>query len=1121
MPRSDGKFDYHRRQLKEARALIRNRMSWLAGFPVFQPAAPFHWIRLEDFRQGLPAQPISIEWIRGSVQGIKKLELLGDDTWQQLGRDSQWIHRATAIVQWASQERTQPNASIDSLLDSPAFPTRLARTYQQLVADIPDLQPLLATVLFSLASAPKAPDPQELRWIERHRDRLIALRKNIPSSSPLRWLRAAWCFFELRKELPEWLGHSLLDLVGKEALWRLDADKPHGRLLDLQRQICDAVLNPSCHVYLHEPGTDSAASQTEGFLHRLVAMQSKERTSAIALLGKLVDQGWAERLEAIQGKIDSQLAILIQSLEAWEHYPRGSESDQQHRKLMSDLADFSIPPPELTEANQLSPLLHSVERLSQHPKRTKSWLELLQRIPGDCASMKRWLFNRWEKVLRYTLRYQECDSNLERWKKQLSWLFTQNPRQHLLIEHWQSQMLLPRSDVEEWIGEMMTESYSADQIHATMETLTHLNRLRDSLPPSAWQAMLKVSAASPGAQRAAEILDAAVKSTSWSGTSFEDDLLTAMQYADPVPEVVAILEKMEGDGQSSWEWTWPEKKIPHPRIRQIARQHLLEGNYNVVKRLIQAAKLSKGKSQEWRGPVASATNDWIARFPEELQAALEALAVSTPRAAILAEELLGDTLPSQERQRQEITHLREILVDLSTHGKDTERFARVERRIENLQRRLVDPVAVSAKRLEHLAIKLRRRTEWEWIEAYDSYCRDCFMQHVASRLSPTQIDPQLLQEPYIELLDAILQLTPHFRRLGVQLLIDRHRFPSNPYKDHPANRRFIEKLAASGLAMEAWHPSDLALEGKTAKGVAYRVGFATEVLDYLQMGALFGTCLSPSEGNFYSTISNAVDINKQVLYGKTEDGQVVGRCLFALNQQGRILTYHRYHRDPEDGFELLVDRFADQLADRMRTRRASRGKVSRLVSSRWYDDGAMNLSNSIDWEAQEGPLAEILKASGTDEFLDRLVQLAGSPDEVAIHLEPLWSNELLAAQPERMLALAEAYFEHAEIEDSLRCRFLIAFRSHGSRELYRSFHRRLPLKQLCQLARRYFCGDCMNFHELGTWISFGGLILDHSPSAALRLSRQLADKFAADPQTKGSKEHQAFLEEVRRRLGNR
>ena len=125
---------------------------------------------------------------------------------------------------------------------------------------------------------------------------MIALRKNIPSSSPLRWLRAAWCFFELRKELPEWLGHSLLDLVGKEALWRLDADKPHGQLLDLQRQICDAVLNPSCHVYLHEPGTDSAASQTEGFLHRLVAMKGKERTSAIALLGKLVDKGCAERL---------------------------------------------------------------------------------------------------------------------------------------------------------------------------------------------------------------------------------------------------------------------------------------------------------------------------------------------------------------------------------------------------------------------------------------------------------------------------------------------------------------------------------------------------------------------------------------------------------------------------------------------------------------------------------------------------------------------------------------------------------------------------------------------------------------------------------------------------------
>jgi hypothetical protein len=61
----------------------------------------------------------------------------------------------------------------------------------------------------------------------------------------------------------------------------------------------------------------------------------------------------------------------------------------------------------------------------------------------------------------------------------------------------------------------------------------------------------------------------------------------------------------------------------------------------------------------------------------------------------------------------------------------------------------------------------------------------------------------------------------------------------------------------------------------------------------------------------------------------------------------------------------------------------------------------------------------------------------------------------------------------------------------------------------------------MNFHELGTWVSFGGLILDHSPSAALRFSRELAEQFATNPDAAGREEHQAFLDELKRRFGNR
>ena len=1121
MPRDDGKFDYHRRQLKEARSLIRNRMSWLTGFPVFQQESPFHWMRFEDLRQGIPSQPISIEWIRGSVQGIKKLELLGDDIWQQLERDSQWIYRAAAIVQWASQERTQPNASIDSLLDSPAFPPRLSRTYRQLAVDMPEMQPLLEAILFSLASAPKPPDPQDLRWIERNRDRLVALRKSVPSDSPLRWLRVAWCFFELRKELPEWLSHCLMDLIGKESLWRLDGKEAHGQLRDLRRQIRFAIKETDQNVALRSPSPQSAASQTEVFLHHLMGMSGKERSSMIGLLEELATADWPDRLAAIQETIEQRKDLLIKSLTALSHYPEGLETDPLLLESMRELAHQPIDTLEVREANQVAPLLEALERINRRPRHARSWLQLLQQLPREDFLMRRWLVIHWERSLQHSYRHQLAHSNLEICKKELTGLFTRNPQHRLLVQHWQNQVALKPSKVEEWVGAMIHQPIALAKLQSAIETLECLDQLTNSITIAVFRALEEVSSAASSPSRAAQIIDAALKSPCGSSSDLEGDLVTAMQYSDIPSEVVVILQKMQADSATYRDLIWPEKRIPHPQIRSIARHHLLEGNYNVVKRLIQAATMSKGKLNEWRGPVASATTDWIARFPIELKEALECLATSTQRADEVAEELLGDFLPSEAKQREEIARLRKIRDDLSSPEKDTERIMRIERRMENLRKRLVEPVIVSAKRMEHLAMKLRRRAEWEWIEAYEAYCRDRFMQHVASRLPPSQLDPQLLQEPYIDLLDAILQLTPHFRRLGVQLLIDRHRYPSNPYVDHPANRRFIEKMVAAGIAMEAWYPSDLAMEGKTAKGIPYRVSFAREVLDYLQMGAFFGTCLSPSDVNFYSTISNAVDINKQVLYGKTEDGQVVGRCLFALNQHGRLLTYHRYHRDPEDGFEQLVDQFADQLADRMGTRRASSGKVARLVSSGWYDDGPTELATAIDWDAQEGPLAEILKDSGSDQFLDRLVRLAGSADEVAIHLEQLWTNELLTTRPEQMLALAEAYFEHAEIEDSLRCRFLIAFRSHGSQELYRNFHRRIPLKQLYQLGRQYFCGHCMNFHELGTWISFGGLILDHSPSAALRFSRQLADKVAPAPDEPGRTEHQAFLEEARRRLGNR
>ena len=81
---------------------------------------------------------------------------------------------------------------------------------------------------------------------------------------------------------------------------------------------------------------------------------------------------------------------------------------------------------------------------------------------------------------------------------------------------------------------------------------------------------------------------------------------------------------------------------------------------------------------------------------------------------------------------------------------------------------------------------------------------------------------------------------------------------------HPMNRRFINQMKAMGKNTE------LLLNGHRIKK---RLGkekiiIYTELnpLKILQMGNLFNTCLSVGREMSYSTIANALEVNKKVIY---------------------------------------------------------------------------------------------------------------------------------------------------------------------------------------------------------------------------------------------------------------
>jgi hypothetical protein len=142
------------------------------------------------------------------------------------------------------------------------------------------------------------------------------------------------------------------------------------------------------------------------------------------------------------------------------------------------------------------------------------------------------------------------------------------------------------------------------------------------------------------------------------------------------------------------------------------------------------------------------------------------------------------------------------------------------------------------------------------------------------------------------------------------------------------------------------------------------------------MGYYFGTCLSPGDINFFSAVANAVDINKRVVYARDANGEVVGRCLFALGDAGTIVVFRPYCHDSNLGFTQLITEFANNLANEMGTVVSHTDHVSALLSPNWYDDGAYDLGNSI---AADDSVVRLAIRDATEETLISALQTALAP----------------------------------------------------------------------------------------------------------------------------------------------
>lgn len=117
------------------------------------------------------------------------------------------------------------------------------------------------------------------------------------------------------------------------------------------------------------------------------------------------------------------------------------------------------------------------------------------------------------------------------------------------------------------------------------------------------------------------------------------------------------------------------------------------------------------------------------------------------------------------------------------------------------------------------------------------------------------------------------------------------------------------------------------------------------------MGNYFDTCLSFGGCNSFSTVANACELNKRVVYATDAAVHVVGRKLIAINSEGALVGFRTYTSLPDEAgnraLRAIFHHYVRGFAERCGLPLADGGTVPRLFAQEWYDDGI------VAWDDEE------------------------------------------------------------------------------------------------------------------------------------------------------------------------
>jgi hypothetical protein len=274
-----------------------------------------------------------------------------------------------------------------------------------------------------------------------------------------------------------------------------------------------------------------------------------------------------------------------------------------------------------------------------------------------------------------------------------------------------------------------------------------------------------------------------------------------------------------------------------------------------------------------------------------------------------------------------------LLARLAVADLDAAERARLEPRLARLtdlalaQSRRLQTAERARKRLER-SLPLLRRESLDRVldDACRTYLRDFLGQAVPPGPLPSGLRGalQLLSSWHID------------HDLLAGFLADV--LQGRPLAERPANREWLARAESAGIRTRTW----LAGFRATISVAGTPITFTTErdPLAVLEMGTWFDTCLSLKGGiNSASTLVNALDVNKQVIYGRRPDGVVVARKLIGATLRRELAGYHTFAAEHDEELQQGLAGALQAFAQQCGLRPSDSATPEVLHDAFWYDDG--------------------------------------------------------------------------------------------------------------------------------------------------------------------------------------